>query len=113
VVMQMLKQNTSRQLRPPALARVWQVRYYDYPVWTEAKRIEKLKYIHRNPVHRGLVARPEDWPWSSYRHYATGEVGTVRSSHRSQPGNGDKSAKRTTSHSRKNENPPLKLRLNG
>ncbi len=31
-----------------------------------------------NPVHRGLVARPEDWPWSSYRHYAMGEVGTVQ-----------------------------------
>ena len=26
---------------------------------------------------RGLVAKPEDWPWSSYRHYATGERGTV------------------------------------
>jgi len=77
VVMQMLKQNTSRQLRPPALARVWQVRYYDYPVWTEAKRIEKLRYIHRNPVHRGLVTRPEDWPWSSFVHYATGKEGVV------------------------------------
>jgi hypothetical protein len=29
------------------------------------------------PVVRGLVARPEDWQWSSYRHYATGLRGTV------------------------------------
>jgi len=36
-----------------------------------------LKYIHRNPVKRGLVERPEDWAWSSFRHYATGVVGTV------------------------------------
>jgi hypothetical protein len=24
-----------------------------------------------------LVARPEDWPWSSFRHYATGEESPV------------------------------------
>jgi hypothetical protein len=35
-----------------------------------AKRIEKLKYIHRNPVTRGLVQRAEDYPWSSFRAYA-------------------------------------------
>lgn len=39
--------------------------------------VEKLRYIHRNPVKRGLAARPEDWPWSSFRHYATGEIGVV------------------------------------
>ena len=56
----------------------WQTRYYDFNVCTPQKRIEKLKYIHRNPVHRGLVEKPEDWPWSSYRHYALGEAGTVQ-----------------------------------
>ncbi len=33
--------------------------------------------MHRNPVQRGLVERPEDWRWSSFRHYATGCEGTV------------------------------------
>ena len=55
----------------------WQARYYDFNVWTTEKTTQKLKYLHRNPVTRGLVARPEDWKWSSYRHYATGERGTV------------------------------------
>ena len=55
----------------------WQARYYDFNVFTERKRIEKLKYIHRNPVMRGLVAEPEDWALSSFRHYQTGERGTV------------------------------------
>ena len=55
----------------------WQPRYYDFNVYTERKRIEKLKYMHRNPVKRGLVERPEDWQWSSFRHYMTGESGTV------------------------------------
>jgi hypothetical protein len=31
----------------------------------------------RNPVRRGLVEKLEDWEWSSYRHYLTGEPGVV------------------------------------
>jgi len=77
VVIQMLKQITSQKLHGNPLPRFWQVRYYDFPVWTEAKRIEKLRYIHRNPVKRGLVEKPEDWRWSSFRHYATGTEGIV------------------------------------
>jgi len=77
VVMQMLKQITSRKLRRPELPRFWQVRYYDFPVWSERKRVEKLRYIHRNPVERGLVARPEDWEWSSFCQWATGRTGRV------------------------------------
>jgi putative transposase len=56
----------------------WQPRYYDFNVHNEEKRIEKLRYMHRNPVVRGLVARPEDWLWSSFRHYASGLEGTVK-----------------------------------
>ena len=56
----------------------WQPRYYDFNVNNELKRIEKLRYMHRNPVKRGLVEKPDDWLWSSFRHYASGEVGTVQ-----------------------------------
>ena len=52
-------------------------RYYDFNVWSERKQVEKLKYIHRNPVKRGLVTFAEDWQWSSFRHYLTGEPGIV------------------------------------
>jgi putative transposase len=55
----------------------WQARYYDFLVHNEEKRVEKLRYMHRNPVVRGLVANPEDWAWSSFRHYATGVEGRV------------------------------------
>jgi putative transposase len=55
----------------------WLARYYDFNVRSEAKRIEKLRYIHRNPVSRGLVNRPEEWKWSSFRHHLTGGPGTV------------------------------------
>ena len=57
---------------------VWQKRFYDFNVWTERKRIEKLRYMHRNPVKRGLVESPELWKWSSFRAYTSGEGGPVK-----------------------------------
>jgi putative transposase len=58
---------------------VWQRRFYDFVVRSEEKKIEKLKYIHRNPVKRGLVLEPDQWAsWNSFRWYARGERGPVR-----------------------------------
>jgi putative transposase len=73
-VIRALKLSVSKRLveRP-----FWTKRYYDFNVFTDRKRIEKLRYMHRNPVVRGLVERPEDWGWSSFRHYLTGETGVV------------------------------------
>jgi putative transposase len=71
-----MKQSIARRLVKTG-EHFWQGRYYDFNVNTTEKRIEKLRYIHHNPVKRGLVELPEQWPWSSYRHYATGECGTV------------------------------------
>jgi putative transposase len=58
-------------------AHIWQARFYDFVVFTENKRVEKLRYMHGNPVKRGLVLEPQQWNWSSYRHYALGERGVV------------------------------------
>jgi putative transposase len=57
---------------------VWLPRYYDFNVWTDCKRIEKLGYMHRNPVTRGLVSEPGHWRWSSFRSYMYGEPGLVK-----------------------------------
>jgi putative transposase len=65
----------------PAAGRVWQARFYDFNVWTERKRIQKLRYMHRNPVARRLVESPEQWRWSSFRSYCYGEPGLVRINH--------------------------------
>jgi putative transposase len=62
----------------PTPTPVWQRRFYDFNVWSEKKRIEKLRYIHRNPVRRGLVEEADQWAWSSFRHYSYGELGPVR-----------------------------------
>ena len=74
--MQAFKQSVSRHLASGDA--FWQTRYYDFNLRTERKRIEKLRYIHRNPVKRGLVESPEQWPWSSFRQYAMGMEGTVK-----------------------------------
>ncbi|HWG20001.1 MAG TPA: transposase [Terracidiphilus sp.] len=55
----------------------WQAHSYDFNISAHGKFVEKLRCIHRNPVRRGLVAKPEDWKWSSYRHYQTGMRGVV------------------------------------
>jgi putative transposase len=92
-VMQVLKQRTAHALLPQRRRRdprqrllfgdeprraFWQARFYDFNVWTTRKRVEKLRYMHRNPVKRGLVDSPEQWRWSSYRYYLLDEAGPVQ-----------------------------------
>jgi putative transposase len=71
-----LKQGVSRRLIGEA-EHFWQKRYYDLNIRNHRQFAEKLRYIHRNPVKRGLCERPEDREWSSFRHYATGIEGRV------------------------------------
>ncbi len=94
VVMKALKQGFARRLlarlhrtrdlnqlslwqAPVERGRIWQPRFYDFVVFSEHKRVEKLRYMHRNPVKRGLVLEPQQWAWSSFRHYAYDERGHV------------------------------------
>ncbi|MFC6645915.1 transposase [Granulicella cerasi] len=74
VVMRALKLSVTQQVEQSPF---WLPRFHDFNVLTDTKVMEKRRYIHRNPVSRGLVTRPEDWAWSSYRHWLSGEVGVV------------------------------------
>ena len=76
-IIQAVKLGVSRRLAIGGefSGKFWQSRFYDFNLWGQQKEVEKLKYMHRNPVVRGLVASPEDWRWSSYRTYAYGEAG--------------------------------------
>jgi putative transposase len=53
--------------------KVWQDSYWDVNVYTERFLRKKLNYVHLNPVRAGLVERPEDYVYSSYRNYVLGE----------------------------------------
>jgi putative transposase len=55
----------------------WQTRYFDHNVRNHPGFLTQLRYIHRNPVRRGLCSAPEDWPWSSFRAWALGEMEIV------------------------------------
>jgi putative transposase len=55
----------------------WQARYFDHNVRNHEGFVTQLRYIHRNPVKRGLCRAPEEWPWSSFRAWALGEAGIV------------------------------------
>ena len=76
VVLKSLKQRVSRRLIGNR-DHFWQKRYYDFNVRNHRQFAEKLRYIHRNPVKRGLCEHPEDWAWSSFRHYAGGSKNIV------------------------------------
>ena len=65
------------QLRDSQPEPFWQARYYDRNVRSVREFGIKLRYLHRNPVKRGLVREPGDWKWSSFRHYAFREMGVV------------------------------------
>ena len=72
-----LKQGVSRRSIGNA-EHFWQKRYYDFNIRNYRQFVEKLEYIHRNPVKRGLCGRPEDWEWSSFLQCATGCEGRVQ-----------------------------------
>jgi putative transposase len=74
--MRVLKGETSKRLKGDR-EQFWQRRYYDFNVITHKKYVEKLRYMHRNPVQRGLIAKAEDWQWSSFRHYLTGHQSRI------------------------------------
>jgi putative transposase len=57
---------------------VWESRYHDFNVFTQSKKTEKLRYMHRNPVKAGLIKEPDQWPWSSFRAYASNEPHPVQ-----------------------------------
>jgi putative transposase len=78
LAMQILKQRFSKTRTEEY---IWEPRYYDVNIRTDEKRIEKLKYIHRNPGKDGLVAEPDQWRWSSFRSYAYLEKGPVTITH--------------------------------
>ena len=93
--LQVLKQRVSRKMRKPnrrasdgqlrlgfaddaaALRQFWQARFYDFNVYSLGKMKEKLNYMHANPVIRGLVEHPKDWPWSSWRNYVKKGEGLI------------------------------------
>ena len=61
-----------------SLPRFRQRRFYDFNVWSLKKKVEKLHYMHMNPLKRKLVDPPKDWPWSSFSFYSNLKDGLIK-----------------------------------
>src|SRR4051812_14079060 len=52
---------------------VWQGRFKAFPVQDDDHLATVLRYVERNPLRAGLVARAEDWAWSSLVGWLAGD----------------------------------------
>ena len=52
---------------------VWQGRFKAFPVEQDEHLLSVLRYVERNPLRANLVARAQQWPWSSLAWRASGE----------------------------------------
>jgi putative transposase len=57
---------------------VWTQKYHGFNVFTLKKALEKLEYMHNNPVRAGYVDDPCAWSWSSAAHFLQGKRCPVR-----------------------------------
>ena len=55
---------------------LWQEGSHPQQILNDEMMLQKLEYIHNNPLRRGYVDRPEHWRYSSARNYL-GEPGLV------------------------------------
>ena len=56
-----------QELRGKHKYSLWQVEKNVLPVFSEGMFMQKVNYIHQNPVRGGLVVNASDYWWSSYR----------------------------------------------
>jgi REP element-mobilizing transposase RayT len=55
--------------KPDQEYQVWEEGYHPKAITDETTFLQKIEYIHNNPVRRGYVDMPEHWRYSSARQY--------------------------------------------
>jgi hypothetical protein len=55
--------------------RLWQRQYFDHIIRNEKDLFDSLEYIKMNPVRKGLVKTPDEWPF-------TGNIDELQYCHR-------------------------------
>lgn len=68
-----LFQYFARKFKDKRQHQIWQHDNHPIELYSEQVVIQKLRYIHNNPVRAKLVRQPEHWLYSSASNYATGE----------------------------------------
>lgn len=77
---------------------LWEGRYRAAPIDSEAYFLSCSRYIELNPVRAKMVARPLDYPWSSYRAHAHGKADPLLEDHAIYRALGRSDAERETSY---------------
>ena len=57
---------------------VWQEGSHPKAIMTDETMLQKLTYLHNNPVKRGLVSSPEHWRYSSAHEWLPGAMPLLR-----------------------------------
>jgi putative transposase len=57
---------------------VWQEGSHPQAILSDEMMLQKLEYLHNNPVNRGLVASPEHWRYSSAHEWLPGANAILR-----------------------------------
>jgi putative transposase len=68
------EQKASRGRRRERERGVWQRRFWEHTIASDDDFDRHFDYIHYNPVKHGHVARPRDWPWSSFHRWVAAGV---------------------------------------
>jgi putative transposase len=56
------------------MGHVYQGRFKSFPIASDEHLVSVLRYVERNPLRAGLVARAEDWRWGSLYRRAQGSA---------------------------------------
>ncbi len=60
---------------------LWEGRYKSTLIQAEHYLLACMAYMDLNPVRAGLVAQPQDYPWSSYGHYTGQRIDKLNTPH--------------------------------
>ena len=69
-VLSWLEHAAQRARRQREAYSFWEDGFHPQAIYTAAVLEQKLRYLHKNPVRKGLVSAPEDWRYSSANWYA-------------------------------------------
>jgi len=57
---------------------LWQEGYHPQAIYSDETMLQKITYVHLNPVRRGWVASPEHWRYSSAHEQLPGALPVIR-----------------------------------
>ena len=57
---------------------LWQEGYHPRAIYSDEVMLQKIHYVHSNPVRRGWVASPEHWRYGSAHEFLPGALPLLR-----------------------------------